>query len=396
MLTKIDWPQINGMLRNVKNNLYLIMPSIHVEWIEALKSNPNIGNLNVNVCIDNSAGVIRNGYGSIESIDSLLSLRARITECPGLRISFISADEDSYLLFLESRIIAGEPDGTLNAIYVTNEMRSTILNNFFGINDIDEISHPFNFDSHEKNKEQIELIPIVKPDLTRQINTYKTHFQYAEIHFEGGGIQSKTITIPKDALPFKDAELKYRMKTRFNLFTKEDAKKWYNLDQIESLMREIRKEFLHPCKYKRGRSIIEKSKKKIFIERAQLIKNIVETKKQELTDNIQRAINKAEDVLFKELKDFFENNPPDLIKNYIEVDIRDRQVDKMIQEIIFRTKIPTAGDLISKMSITTEFAEFTVEDLSDNNFIEWFKEKKLLSREAENEIASFSPAFGIK
>jgi hypothetical protein len=34
--------------------------------------------------------------------------------------------------------------------------------------------------------------------------------------------------------------------------------------------------------------------------------------------------------------------------------------------------------------------------LSDNNFIEWFKEKKLLSREAENEIASFSPAFGIK
>ena len=113
----------------------------------------------------------------------------------------------------------------------------------------------------------------------------------------------------------------------------------------------------------------------------------------ELTDEIQKAINKSEDVLTIELTNFFEINPPDEIFKINDPELRKRQISKMIQEILFKTKIPSASSMINKIVIETEYAEFTEEDLSDEKFLAWFKEKDLLSEEAETEIASFENAF---
>ncbi|MFM2192210.1 MAG: hypothetical protein RLZZ118_1167 [Bacteroidota bacterium] len=398
MIRELTWSNIVEMLHSAKNEVFLIMPSIHEEWIETLKSNPNIENLQVFACIDNSEMVIRNGYGSINSIDSLIQLKAIVTECPGLRISFISVDDESFFLFLESRIIAGDPEG-YNAVEVHPQEASEFIHKFFKApyNEIQVlVSEPLHLETHSMVKEAIKINPPEEPDLKRKINTYRTHFQYAEIHFEGGGIQSKTITIPKDALPFKDAGLKDRMKTRFNLFSKEDTDKWNKIDEIDAMIKAIRKEFLTPCKYKRGRNIINKSKKEAFVSKAEEFKKIVEEKKKDLTDEIQKAINKSEDVLTIELTNFFEINPPDEMLEIKDTELRKRQIAKMIQEILFKTKIPSASNLINKMVIETEYAEFTEEDLSDEKFLAWFKEKNLLSKEVETEIASFENAFGLR
>jgi hypothetical protein len=398
MIKSITWPKIVELLHTAKNEVYLIMPSIHEEWIETLKSNPNRENLQIFACIDNSEMVIRNGYGSINSIDSLIELKAIVTECPGLRISFISADNESYFLFLESRIIAGDPEG-FNAVAVQPYDATEFIHKFFKRPDtvIDEIvSEPLQTETHLMVKEAIKANPPEEPDLKRKINTYKTHFQYAEIHFEGGGIQSKTITIPKEALPFKDADLKDRMKTRFNLFSKEDTDKWNKIDEIDTMIKDIRKKFLNPCKYKKGRNIIDKSKKEAFLIEAEKIKKAVAEKKKELTDDIQKAINKSEDVLTAELTIFFEANPDEKLNEIKDDELRKRQLAKMIQSIILKTKIPSAHDLINKMVIETEYAEFTEEDLSDDKFLTWFKEKELLTKETENEIASFEGAFRLR
>lgn len=398
MTHKITWPKIVDMLHSAQNEVFLIMPSIHEEWIDTLKANPNINSLQLYACIDNSDKVIRNGYGSISSIDSLIALNAIVTECQGLKISFISADNEAYFLFLESRIIAGDPEG-FNAVEVQPQNATEFIHKFFKGPDtvVEEIvSEPLNKETHLKVKEAIKANPPEEPDLRRKINTYRTNFQYAEIHFEGGGIQSKTITIPKDALPFKDADLKDRMKTRFNLFSKEDTDEWNKIDEIDTMIKAIRKKFLNPCKYKRGRNIIEKSKKDAFIRKAEEIKKTVEEKKKELTDDIQRAINKSEDVLTKELTSFFNINTPEKILEIKDAELRNRQISKMIQEIILKTKIPSAIDLINKMVIETEYAEFTEEDLSDDKFLAWFNEKELLTIETENEIASFENAFVLR
>lgn len=402
MVIKITWPDIIDLLLKAKQHIVLIMPAIHEEWVEIIQKNKNAKDCKIEICIDNSEDVIRNGYGSVKSLEALVSLNAIIKECPGLRVNFISVDGVSFCFFLESRILAGNPDG-YNALVMDELQAGKIISQFFKDayldnqeDDAELISIPLQVSKATAIKQALEKNPPEEPDLQRKINTYKTHFQYAEIHFEGGGIQSKTITIPKDALPFKDADLKDRMKTRFNLFTKEDSDKWNKLDEIDTMIKNIRKDFLNPCKYKRGRNIIDKSKKGAFLIKAEDIKNAVGQKKKDLTDDIQRAINKSEDVLTKELTNFLEANPPEKIREIKDDALRKRQIAKMIQEIILKTKIPSASDLIDKMVIETEYAEFTEEDLSDEKFLAWFTEKKLLTKETENDIASFEIAFTFK
>jgi len=402
MVIKITWPDIIDLLLKAKQHIVLIMPAIHEEWVEIIQKNKNAKDCKIEICIDNSEDVIRNGYGSVKSLEALVSLNAIIKECPGLRVNFISVDGVSFCFFLESRILAGNPDG-YNALVMDELQAGKIISQFFKDayldnqeDDAELISIPLQVSKATAIKQALEKNPPEEPDLQRKINTYKTHFQYAEIHFEGGGIQSKTITIPKDALPFKDADLKDRMKTRFNLFTKEDSDKWNKLDEIDTMIKNIRKDFLNPCKYKRGRNIIDKSKKGAFLIKAEDIKNAVGQKKKDLTDDIQRAINKSEDVLTKELTNFLEANPPEKIREIKDDALRKRQIARMIQEIILKTKIPSASDLINKMVIETEYAEFTEEDLSDEKFLAWFTEKKLLTKETENDIASFEIAFTFK
>ena len=403
MILKLSWNKIIDLLLNASENLVLIMPSIQEEWVEVIKKNEYLKEkLRILVCIDNSEKVIRDGYGGVQSIEELKKLGANIKECDGLRIGFLASDSEIYCIFMESRIIAGDPEG-YNALKLNLETGRGIMLHFFPEliyveqeNPIEVIATTLQTEKVEKIKEALIKYPVENPDLKRKINTYRTHFQYADIHFEGGGVQSKTITIPKDALPFKDANLKDRMKTRFNLFTKEDTDKWNKLDEIDTMIKAVRKEFLTTCKYKRGRNIIDKSKKEAFLKKVEEIKKAVEEKKKDLTDDIQRAINKSEDVLTKELTDFFETNPPEKIKDIKDAVLRKRQIEKIIQEILLKTKIPSATDLIDKMVIETEYAEFTEEDLNDEEFLKWFKEKKLLTKETENEIASFKNAFEVK
>ncbi|MBK7387643.1 MAG: hypothetical protein IPI23_00835 [Bacteroidetes bacterium] len=244
------------------------MPSIHEEWVDVIDQINDVGcPIEMKFCIDNSESVVRNGYGSTRSIDRLRKNYHEITECDGLRINFLCVDDHCYCLFLESRILEGNPNG-FNAVKISPDTTQEILNQFFpdanSIKSPSLLSEQLNEEKLVQVQEALKTNPPTEPDLQRQINTYKTHFQYAEIHFEGGGIQTKTISIPKEALPFRDAELKKRMKTSFNLFSKEDANKWEDLTEIQKKVDEIRAIYLHPCKMKRGRNILKKADKRLM------------------------------------------------------------------------------------------------------------------------------------
>ena len=203
------------------------MPSIHEEWVDAIYRVNKNPNLRVLICIDNQEIVYRQGYGNLNSIKELCGKNALVKHCENLRICFIGIDDLGCSLFYESRIISGDQDGP-NAFQLDRSAADNIIESFFP----EEYANLFELDGSpqvEPLKEgelaavenKLLVNPPVGPDLQREISTYNTLFQYAELHFEGGNISSKTLTIPPSALPFKNSELKARMKTRFNLFTKE-------------------------------------------------------------------------------------------------------------------------------------------------------------------------------
>jgi hypothetical protein len=397
MIRKITWPKIVDILHTAKNEVYLIMPSIHEEWIDILKSNPNISNLQIFACIDNSETVIRNGYGSISSIDSLNALNAVVTECPGIRICFISADDDSFFLFLESRIIAGDPDG-FNAVEVNPQDAAVFVKKFFNTPDANKeeiISQPLQEETLSEVKEAIKINPPDAPDLKRKIGTYNTLFQYAELHLEGGNLSSKTISIPSDALPFKDVELKNRIKTRINLFTKEITDKWTELSELKTKVDEVRKNYLVTCSIRKEKSILKKENKLAFKNAIIELESLASDLTNKLQNKVQTAINNSEDTLRNELIAFFAINPPKGIEN---LDYKNAKihVDKVINTILSKIKLPEASTLISKIKINQMYYELTWEDLNDKEFKKWFIDKGLISKEDDSKIANFSNAFKVR
>ncbi|MBK7387642.1 MAG: hypothetical protein IPI23_00830 [Bacteroidetes bacterium] len=94
-----------------------------------------------------------------------------------------------------------------------------------------------------------------------------------------------------------------------------------------------------------------------------------------LLEVIQNAIFRSKDLLTVELTQFFKANPPDSILDMKEGITKDRMVKDIIDKILVKTKIPDASELIKNMLIDPQYAEFTEEDLSNVEFLAWFKKR---------------------
>jgi hypothetical protein len=401
MIKKITWPELINLLLNANNRIVLAVPAIHDEWVQVISENKKLNEISIKVCIDNSELVLRNGYGSIESIDHLKRINADIRECNGLRINFVCIDNLAFCLFLESRILVGDPFG-FNAIQLDLDVTEKIINELFPLEseklnslDLEIITTPLIEIKLEEIRISIEKNPPEEPDLKRKISTYNTLFQYAELHFEGSNLFNKTISIPPDALPFKDAELKERMKTRFNLFTKDITKNWNELIELKNKVEDVRKEFLVPCSVRKEKSILKKENKVAFQKAVSELQVLAEENVKVLKNKVQTAINNSEDTLRNELSIFFKSNPPDSISG-LDKENADRQINKEITKILGRIKVPDADSLVSKMKLDVMYYELTWEDLNDKKFIEWFVKNDLISKDDEQKLANFSNAFSIK
>lgn len=405
MIQQIKWESIVDLLINAKEHVVLIMPSIHEEWVEILKENPQKRDLKIQICIDNSEEVIRNGYGSYKSIIELKKLNSIIKESKGLRINFVSIDNQSYFLFLESRILSGDQHG-YNAIIATNEQAEKIMEIFFSAETMFLENEPIpqricelDDETLSKIKKAIENNPPDSPDLKRKISTYNTLFQYAELHFEGGNIANKTISIPNTALPFKDAELKDRMKATLKLFGEGAVNKWSELNDIKVSVNKVRERFLTSCAVRKDKSIIKKGDKKEFINAIEEIKLEAESKLLLLKNKMQMELNRAEDTLKEELKNFIKSNQSTEIQKLLfglEGEVRERRIEQEVRTMLYKAKLPDADKLISKIKIEYLFFELTWEDLSDEKFMSWFESKELLDQNAIKSLANFKDAFPIR
>lgn len=427
MIVKLSWGNIIDLILSAKSKLVLIMPAIHEEWVEVIKTNESLKPSNITICVDNSEEAIRSGYGDISSINSLKEYGVTIKECEGLRISFICSDNNAYCLSMESRMIAGDPTG-YNAIKLNTEAAKDILFQFtpelfvtkeepkylidlikeekepdplpplfFGLPESpkEPIATQINEEKAEEVKAALIKNPPESPDLKRKISTYTTLFQYAELHLEGGNITSKTISIPSDALPFKDEELKKRLKTSINLFTKETTSEWTEIHDLKKKLEEIRKTYLTPCNLRKEKSILLKASKSEFQNKVNALKKETEGKTKELVNKVQTAINNSEDTLKNELEAFFAANPPDSVEN-LDKDNAKRQIDKEISLILGKIKLPKANDLVSKIKLEELYYELTYEDLNDKQLYTWFLNKGLLNKDDSDKLAHFKNAYEIK
>jgi len=420
-ISKLDYSKILELIFNAKELIIVSAVSIHDELaiplIEAKKRNVNVG-----VVLDVDEDNIRNGFGEITSIEKLENHGIKVDQIDGNLINFIITDDVGYFLFQQSKVFLEDAIGP-NAVLMSDIIRTKLIAYYYQPEDEDDfliqkvasnidvkksmaeldeldylgyqsqlIIQSVNYRKVDEIKKKLELNPPLQPDLKRRINTYTAKVQFVELKFTGANFSTKKINIPKEALPFKDAELKKALETRLNLFDKtnenEDFKEFNKIKEKED---KIREKYLDPIKC-RSKSIINMVDKENFQKDiTALKKDIVKYKKSSLQD-LEKEMLKRKKTIMQELVGFLKENPPKKYEGYDQLFLFEK-IEDDAQQIVSKIKFPEASKLILDLELITNFYDLTFEDFRDEELIEEFRKKEILKGDELDDIVSIKNAF---
>jgi len=410
------------LILEAEERVYLSLPGIYGELAEPLvEAKKKVKD--VRVVVDCSEENIRNGYGDLAAIEKLRKAGIAVYDFPKNMVSFLISDRTGHLIFPQSRIFSYEDVGT-NAVRLDEVTTLRLISFFFPPEDEiakaemaselkDSIARVtadagtlLNLDDEppfreveaskiEEINKRLESNPPVHPDLQRQIKTYTAKIQFVELHFEGRNIHSAKVSIPPDALPFKDEQLRQSLETRLRLFEniKEDEGFKVLYDFIGSIDA-MRKEYLVPIA-SREKSIIRQERKGKFTARVDELKGQIKGVRAKMLHVMAEEILNSSDRVKQELVTFFKANPPEEYKSY-QASLFQRKTESLVNQIVGSIKFPEPETLLDKMDVHVNFYDLTWEDFRNQEFLDELARKEVFSKGDLKQIVSMRDAFEVK
>jgi hypothetical protein len=423
------------LIQSTRNVLYICMPSLHPEIVNAIaelnnRQTQKQKNIIINLLIDFDAQTFRQGYGDFESIENLYSEQYKIKSLNNNRISFIISDNVGYYLFIESRSLIPADKETINAVKIDPVSMVRLKNYFFPekkkIDDIqNELSNAIIEESKILNnpaslisqkpapvltlsseivkevKANLEDNPPLKPDFKRIVEFYSNKFQYVKLKFEGANLQYRKVEIPSKALPVMDAKLKEQLETKLNLFDKSGEKEYFKpLNDFKAEIATLREKYLKKVK-SREESLLDRTRKKSFEEEVKTLRSKLAGIKSETINKIADQINVSKNSLLTDLVEFLIANPSSLFtgkpnlwqsnKEYVQ-----KIAKSTAEEIIYRIKWPHAHLLVDEFNLTLQYSDITFEDLKSAKFVSELIECELITEKDKDKIAIFGKGIEVK
>ena len=443
----IDTARFEDIISSACERIYLSLPNIHEELAkELLKAKENIDD--IRVVLDNSEGTIRNGYGNIDATDSLKSGGVDVFNSPKNRVSFIVYDDEAFFIFPESRIFAYDDIGC-NAVKMDPMTQIHLIEYFFPsvplVSSLDVIGDATSEDILDEkrealkaklNKKAVKYVDFVKetiedviqpkedikgklnvvpldektinevkeklvnnppdhPDLQRQIKTYTAKIQYVELNFNGSNLHIKKITIPPQAMPFKDKKIKKLLETKMRLFgdleSNENFKEFFS---FKNKVEKLRKKYLHPIKSKK-KNVIVISNKTVFQNEINELKEGISDLNKSVTQFLDGEILKSKERIRSELENFLKENPPEEIKSY-ESELLTAKIKDISSKILNGIKYPEPHEILNKIDLVVNYYDLTVQDFKDDDFLDELKKQGIMRENEIENIVSFRKAFEVK
>ena len=425
-IRNINYKEFTDIVTEAKEELIISMPSLHDELCEVIISCKDTLK-NINVIIDNSEDNYRNGFGEIKGISKMKEKGINIFNIKGNFVSFIIADKTGYYLFPQSRIFTDENKAGLNAV-VINPINVILLKKYFFnknrgdedafneelyesinltkqmISDVNrsiESNGPLELNELKKEeisdiKEKLKINPPLHPDLKRKLTTYTTKVQYVEFSFEGAHLNSAKISIPPNALPFKDANLKKKLETKMLLFgERKELNNFADLKSFNTSIDELRKKYLTPLSARKEKSIIKVGRKNDFINEINKLETNLKSLTKSLKSFIQDEIIKSEEQIKLQLHEFFKENIPDRFKDF-KGELLDRSIERETVKVISKIKFPEPDSFLNKLKLSFRFYDLTYEDFKDEELLKEFIEKDIMKKEDIQDIVEFKPVIAVK
>lgn len=422
LIDRLDYQRTIDLILEAEERVYLSLPGIYSELAEPLvEARKKVKD--VRVVVDCSEENIRNGYGDLPAIEKLRTAGITVYDFPKNMVSFLICDQIGYLIFPQSRIFSYEGLGT-NAVRLNEVTTLRLISYFFPPEDekskaematelkdsiarlaqdaatLLQLDEEPRFREVESSKiedvrKKLEVNPPVHPDLQRQIKTYTAKIQFVELHFEGRNIHSAKVSIPPDALPFKDEQLRQSLETRLRLFENiKDDERFKALSNLIGSIDALRKEYLVPIA-SRDKSIIRIERKNEFIARIDALKEQIEDVRKNTIQAMAEEILNSSDRVREEVLAFLRENPPKGYKDYQE-SLFQRKAESEANRIISRIKFPEPEDLLDKMDLRLNFYDLTWEDFKNQAFLDELAKKEVFSKGDLHQIVSMRDAFEVK
>lgn len=430
----LTFNKLSNLILSANKRIIFSSANLHTPISRALAEAAKKGT-KIILIIDPSEQNYRNGLGDIASIVELQKEGIDIYEVIGNQISFIIADEVGYIFFPQSQILEEEPNGP-NALLMDDILKLKIIAHYFPPKSVQEksqlIDSVINLNEQSKQEftniietiqnnitdiklnplDQNKLIvvkanlknnPPLQPDIKRKIETYTTKVQFVELKFIGSNFHTTKISIPKDALPFKDAELRNSLETKLSLFLNiEDNEDAIKFNEIKKKVDDLRynpkaesnaNAFLIPITC-RNKSIIKVAQKKAFTDKIIEIRQEIIAFKKGTLEKLESEILDRKATIKKELLAFFKENPPKDYEQFTN-DFLFRKIDDLAQVLVSKIKFPDLHTLLSGIELQHNFYDLTIEDFTDEKLIDEFRNKGILKSDELADIVSIQKAFKV-
>lgn len=425
-ISKLGYKELTDLISETKNLLILSLPNIYDELCQSiLEYGKNIKN--VKIIIDNSENCYRYGYGDIKAVENLRNSGFQIYDLTGNMVSFIICDNIGYYIFSQSRIFSDLDDVSFNSVIIDPISIIRLKNHYFppdnnkdkenienelieSVNKIKDYLKETSTDIKKEQtvklnnlnpenlnivKEKLTIDPPVHPDFQRKIKTYTSKIQFMELRFNGANLQNKELDIPPKILPFKDEDIIKKLKTKMKLFSNlEDNENFQKYLKLNSRVEHVRS-FLIPVSSRKNKSVIKIEDKENVLSFLKGISNDIENITNEIAEIIKQEILDTKENIYKEICRFLNDYPSESLKKY-SGDLYERALGDSALKIISKIKFPEPEDLFKKVNIYYKFYALTFEDFKDDELLEEFEKKGILSDNDMKSIVEIKSAFGIK
>lgn len=373
---------LSTLVGEAERSVCLATPGLHEPLAEAIIAKATqIGADLITVCVDFDERVLRMGFGSLSAIQRLRQAGISVTSIPGLRMGLLVSDDRGFAFAPTALLLEGEKDTGegMNAMRLlpvqakeamarlspaakavamvlakTDEERKALE-----AIPVENTPKPVAEEEVRQVSRAIEVAPLVKFDVARQVRVYNAFLQYVKISLKNASIDRKRVSIPASILDLGGADsLDGRLKATFDLIEKTSS---ISSKPLTDKVEDLRKSYTRSIN---GDRVILKLAKDRFEKRVNDLRAELEVYQAKLEETIGAELLKSKEAIINFYEPVAKQNPPEAAHGLFGSDVRawlSSELDR---------SFPTAKSLVSKMVLDVDYKDVTYETLRNPKFLE--------------------------
>jgi len=412
-----------GLIRRAKTRVVVAAPALHDETAQALVEFSKVNDgANVEVVIDCDDEVLRLGYGDMKAITRLNNAGIPLRQSTGLRVGVLIVDDEGWLFTPTALYVQAEvhSDETPNALRLSPQEAERVVQRLSvraneearadhgtssprdgqaearadheALSSEDRQEEEARADhealgSERRQKEEapsievglsevssqrissvsrdLEQVPPVPFDVTRQVRVFQPYIQYVDISLRGCAIQRKKVNLPASIMDMgAESQVRDRLKTTFDLIERGSA---VSSKGLEDELRKIRDAYTRPLGKPWGRVLL-RAKRKAFDKAIEEFRTKVSEHEQKVKKELQEHLQKSLGQVTDYYQPIVVENPPALLRGQIMTAKPTEEQAKEWLEYELSRVFPEPDKLLSNMHLDVHFRDVTFETLNEPGF----------------------------